>query len=361
MGLLRFILALSVVTAHCGAIFGSTFVGGQVAVQSFFIISGFYMSLILNEKYIGVNGAYKLFITNRLIRLYPIFWVVLLLTVLGCLAIGWSTFGQVFPKFGNYLSVKPNFWSFLYLILTNILIFGQDIVLFLGINPTDGSLFFTDDFTKTQPPLYFFLFIPQAWSLGIELAFYLIAPFILRRGTRFVLVLLAFSLLLRLFIHNYLGLQNDPWTYRFFPTELGFFLLGYLSYRLYLRSKTMALSPKISLFALCTLLVFTIGFAFIPSVKSPFFSFTVKECAYFALVALSIPLLFGYFKQHKWDNRIGDLSYPIYISHVMVAMLCQKMHLSSGWLIALMTVLFSVLLNQFVALPIEKYRQSRLA
>ena len=74
MGILRFLLAISVVAHHCGPILGFDFVGGQVAVQSFFIISGFYMSLILNEKYVGINSSYKLFITNRLIKLYPIFY-----------------------------------------------------------------------------------------------------------------------------------------------------------------------------------------------------------------------------------------------------------------------------------------------
>lgn len=70
MGIIRFLLALSVVITHCGSLFGTSLVVGQIAVQSFYIISGFYMSLILNEKYIGVNGSYKLFITNRF---YPIY------------------------------------------------------------------------------------------------------------------------------------------------------------------------------------------------------------------------------------------------------------------------------------------------
>lgn len=72
MGIIRLLLAISVLISHTSTIFGFGFVGGQAAVQAFFIISGFYMAFILNEKYIGENNSYKLFITNRLLRLYPI-------------------------------------------------------------------------------------------------------------------------------------------------------------------------------------------------------------------------------------------------------------------------------------------------
>jgi len=41
MGILRLLLALSVITAHAGPIFGLTSVGGVMAVETFFMISGF--------------------------------------------------------------------------------------------------------------------------------------------------------------------------------------------------------------------------------------------------------------------------------------------------------------------------------
>ena len=87
MGILRFILAITVVIAHSSSVFGCNFVGAQIAVQAFYIISGFYMALILNEKYVGVNGSYKLFISNRFLRLYPIYWTVLLLTIAMSIAV----------------------------------------------------------------------------------------------------------------------------------------------------------------------------------------------------------------------------------------------------------------------------------
>lgn len=50
MGLARLLLALSVVLAHLPVLLGPL-VNGHVAVQGFFIISGFYMALILDSKY----------------------------------------------------------------------------------------------------------------------------------------------------------------------------------------------------------------------------------------------------------------------------------------------------------------------
>jgi peptidoglycan/LPS O-acetylase OafA/YrhL len=363
MGLIRLLLALSVVAAHSHTIIGLKFVGGPVAVQSFFIISGFYMSLILNEKYVGVNNSYRLFITNRFIRLFPIYWAILIATLLACVGFGLITKGQSFSRLDSYLSVKFNFLSFSYLIASNIFIFGQDVVMFLGIRPENGTLFFTTNFWNTNPRLDSFLMIPQAWSLEIELIFYLIAPYILKRGLKIVISIIVLSFLLRLIIYNYLGLQNDPWTYRFFPTEIIFFLLGYVSFTIYVKLKTMVIPPKISQLILLYVVALTFLYPFLPSLKPDWFPFSVRESVYFASIFLSIPFLFHFLKRSKLDNQIGELSYPVYISHVLVGLVCKSLpfvFLRKGWAIALFTIIVSFLLNKIIAAPIEKYRQSRL-
>ena len=107
MGMIRFLLALSVVAAHGAVIWKFNLVGGQIAVQAFYIISGFYMSLIINEKYIGKNNSYKLFITNRFLRLYPIYWTVFLGTILTWIIVSVISQMHMFPNFDNYVSVNP--------------------------------------------------------------------------------------------------------------------------------------------------------------------------------------------------------------------------------------------------------------
>jgi len=99
-------------------------------------------------------------------------------------------------------------------------------MLFLAIEAK--KLVFTQNFSKSDLPLYPGLIIPQAWTLGLEISFYLIAPFILARK-KILFLLLIFSFAIRIILHQ-IGLgREDPWVYRFFPAELAFFILGALS------------------------------------------------------------------------------------------------------------------------------------
>ena len=119
----------------------------------------------------------------------------------------------------------------LFLILSNLFIVGQDWLMFFGIE--HSSLLFTGSFAHSDVPLYQGLLVPQAWTLGVEITFYLVAPFVLRSPRR-LLALLAASLALRaVLIATGIGL-NDPWTYRFFPAELALFLAGALSHQILL-------------------------------------------------------------------------------------------------------------------------------
>src|ERR1041384_5510881 len=95
MGTIRTLLALAVALFHSYGIFSGhqTMTGGTTSVQSFYIISGFYMALILNEKYRPGPGSYKLFITSRFLRIFPVYWAFLAVVVLSCIA-GQLFFGE---------------------------------------------------------------------------------------------------------------------------------------------------------------------------------------------------------------------------------------------------------------------------
>ena len=71
MGTVRTLLALAVVFAHC---YGFMFTGGMLAVQIFYMISGYLMSLILLNENAYTN--LKSFYINRALRLFPIYWIV---------------------------------------------------------------------------------------------------------------------------------------------------------------------------------------------------------------------------------------------------------------------------------------------
>ncbi|NDJ22410.1 acyltransferase family protein [Nostoc sp. B(2019)] len=355
MGLLRVLLALTVVVAHSNAIFGLIFTQGVVAVQTFFIISGFYMTMILEKKYIG-KGSYKLFLSNRLLRLYPIYWVVLIITIIvNLVAVFVIDKPVTLSYYINYFS-QMNFGTFLFTVITNIILLGQDVVMFLGLDTETGKMFFTSDYFKTDPEFWRFLFIPQAWTLGIELSFYLIAPFLVRRKTSTILTLISISLLLRVYIYFYLGLTNDPWIHRFFPTELALFLLGTISYRIYSKIANKKIR-KIELSITVVFLLATIFYQFIPDFYK-MWSFYIFSC-------LSIPFIFKVTKDSKFDMRLGEFSYPVYIVHRIVIQvltpITDRLRIDDyrGELATVLSFLAAFLLIKYVSDPIEKIRQLR--
>ena len=360
MGFLRIILALTVVIAHSDSLFGFTFTGSLVAVETFFIISGFYMAMILDKKYIG-KGSYTLFLSNRFLRLYPILWVVLLLTLIASFASfvftgNWFRL-SLYIKYFDIMSIK----ALLFQIITNVALFGQDIVMFLGISQETGEMYFTHDFRTSQPMFYHFLFVPQAWSLGIEVTFYLIAPFIVRKSNLFIALLIILSMSIRIFTYLFLGFTHDPWTYRFFPSELALFLLGTVSYRLYKVYKI----HKITIFGYKIEKIIT-GIFFIVLIFYQFVPHMINWIFY-ALCCLSIPFLFDLSKSSKFDSRIGELSYPIYVIHILVIGSISPFFSVIGlwdnhkgeWSI-IITILVSYILVRLISDPIEMVRQSRV-
>jgi peptidoglycan/LPS O-acetylase OafA/YrhL len=327
-------------------------VGGQLAVQLFYIISGFLISYVLSHtpKYRNPLTFYW----SRILRLYPIYYTVALMT----LAARLSRPSQSLVDFYGQIPAGAD----VLLIASNILLFGQDWVMFFGVE--NGALVLTSDFSKSEFVLARGLLVPQAWTLGVELSFYLIAPFVLR-DTRRLLGLLGLSLAMRLLlVLQGIGL-HDPWTYRFFPAELTLFLLGALSEQLLLPKWRRIADDKrlarwraptvgtVILLAACT------AFPWVPG------NSLAKGVGLIALFLLLLPLAFLYQNQHAIDRKIGDLSYPMYIGHWFV-ILClgfaaARLAISPA-VLAIVSVAASIafawLLNVLIASRIEGYRKN---
>ena len=151
------------------------------------------------------------------------------------------------------------------------------------------------------------------------------------------------------------GLPRDPWLARFFPTQLVFFLAGNLSYRGYKMIQDIEIK-KFYLFGILMILILVMLFFKLTYLK--------KALLYFMLFVCALPFIFKYTKRLKFDNMVGELSYPVYISHLFVYMLVGNLaitnFLGAGLTVTIVSVLFSILLNRFVAKPVEKIRQKRL-
>lgn len=355
MGTLRLILALSVVLNHSGSFFSFLMIDGLVAVQIFFIISGFYMTMVLNGKYNTPNGK-LLFLTNRFLRLFPLYITVVCLTLLSNVL-----WGQFFNQWGvlefykEYSSLFNN-GSFLYIIFTNLLLFTQDIVMFLQLEPSSGSLVFTENFRNSYPALFEFLFIPQGWSLGIELSFYLLAPYILKRKLFTVLIIISITLIIRFYISQSLGWNNDPWPFRFFPTTLTFFLFGTLSFHFYNSIKVHKPKNYFQTIIILSYFIFIIMYQSIPKVI--YIDINLTDCFLYLYSIVAVAYLFNISKSVPLDNYLGELSYPIYLIHALIITILTYMHI--GAMKSLITILLSFIVSafllHFIETPIKKFR-----
>jgi peptidoglycan/LPS O-acetylase OafA/YrhL len=359
MGLLRFLLALAVLVTHSDALFNIKFVPGNIAVEAFFIISGFYMSMIITEKYSIVKNGYSLFITNRLIRIYPIYWLILLISVCYSLVL------IFYAKRVDTLSLYFDYWhsinplSWFYVIFTNIIIIGQDVVLFLKVNAL-GNLQFTSHFmVSNKVRVYSLEFVPQAWSLSLELVFYFLSPFIVKLKNNTLIIIAAAIFSVRI-IAWYYGLDYDPWTSRFLPFELLWFLAGILSYRGY---KKLLLLP-VNRLVCYGIFSFVIGATlFLNAVGSQ----PLLDLFYLFAVVLAIPFIFLITKSSKFDRWIGEFSYPFYISHILCLKMAQtligKFKLSDSVapvLAFVITFVFCYILIELFGKKIERIRALRV-
>lgn len=336
MGTLRFILALSVAYGHLAV--PMSFPTADIAVQSFFVISGFYMALVLNEKY--GDGSYWLFISNRLLRLWPTYFVVLILS-LG-VADNWHSIAAL-----DWLGL----WFF---IASQILIVGQDLYLFLFVDHK-GALAFTSHYAEVSAPLYGFAPIPQAWTLGLEIYFYLLAPFLVRRGPVFLAAIIAASLVLRMALQWAFGFSGNPWSFRFFPSEIALFLTGSLGYYVYAAADDAQRRQAKALLSIVAVLLFAClavnRWEGIPRLAS---------LSLLAAVVVGVPKLFDVTRNLAWDKYIGELSYPLYICHFLFGWLLLPTTFPGVFLALFLSLAMSAALYHFVEKPIDVWRQSRL-
>lgn len=364
MGIIRLILAISVVVSHSGPLFGINFVGGTKAVELFFIISGFYMSLVLNEKYKEKNSN-KVFYWSRIFRLYPLYLLLLFLTCIVQYII-FKTNPEISTTLSFFIENKYNFNSsvIIFLVFENILLFGQEIIFFLTPNEM-GSIVFTEDFSSEKMHLHNYMFIPQSWSISVELLFYLVAPFIVRKKIKSLLLILTFGLFIWVLLKG-INLNHDPWNHRFFPYVIVYFLLGAFSYKFYYwlsKSKNFKIDKKyftkIALFLLIINVLILIFYFKLPIKLTN----EVKYNIYIVFFVFSLPVIFEFTKMNKIDGFIGELSYPIYLSHLLVILILSSFQLNvelNSALTIFCTLIFSIFLLVIFIKPLEKIRQKRI-
>lgn len=360
MGTLRVLLALAVVAAHAGPAFGWTWLlmtEGPRSVQAFYAVSGFYMTLVLHEKYVG-PGSYGAFLRARVLRLLPMYVVVAAATVAAAVAFQAAGFGT-FPPLAHWQSADLAARDAALLAASNALLVGQDALCFAALDPATGALHWSANAFAAPKSAWQFLFVPQAWTVCVELMFYAVAPLLVRRPVWLLAGLTLASYAARAWTIRAFGVGWDPWTYRFFPFELAHFLLGALACRAYFALRARDLLPR----PLCLL---ALAAALALPIAAPYLGDDVWKGWYAApglvpLLACLLPFVFAATRDSRIDRAFGELSYPIYLAHFLCVHAVDA--LGSPWcsehrgeLVAAASLLLAVALWRGVGAPLEAAR-----
>ena len=242
----------------------------------------------------------------------------------------------------------------------NIAIVGQELLFWFTIGP-HGELVFNSTGAVPNPPDLLLgwqaLLVPQSWSLSMELMFYALAPFLARLSWRWLAAIAAASIALRL--SGYLLPVNYPiWQGRFFPTALFLFVFGMLAQKaLPLAAalpKAVGWIVNVALLALMIML---------PAVSDALhINSEITRWAMYVLIAVAIPFVFNAFKNFALDRWIGDLSYPLYLVHLLVigAVLTFIPNAPyAAWVAIGASLALSALTLVLIDHPVDRWRQRR--
>ncbi len=289
-GMFRLFLATLVVLHHGLRIFPV----GAFAVYAFFILSGYWVGRMYDEFYEKKTNAYGLFIYSRVLRLYPLY---LLCTVLMLLVSRFIIFNHYHVSLTPALGVKEY----------------SCMALLAPLNLLDFKL------------------LNPAWSLAVEMQFYIIAPLIIllirkmNTALLFIIVLAA---------SVYFTFNKS---YKFNETVLSYliyFLIGMLIY-----FKALKVSRQWVLISVMAILgiilvsysVHSLRFALLYHQETP------GNYGYYDLFNQVMPFFFIPFiihnlsqKSDKMDRHFGDFSYTIYLVHWIVFSVYYKAFTDGG-------------------------------
>jgi peptidoglycan/LPS O-acetylase OafA/YrhL len=318
LGSLRLILAIAVAASHAGfRIAGLN--PGVIAVVGFYLISGYVMAGLIRRHYSQPATA-PAFYLDRALRLFPQYF-----TYLG-LALAW----QLYTQTENYhLSHPPTAADF----INNILIVPLNYYMWNG----------SDRYTL----------IPPAWSLGAEIQFYLVAPFLLIWPKRLLVVGL---LSLGVYLGALGGLINSDWYgYRLLPGVLFFFLLGALIQHHHQHPQPARAAAIAALAALAATAALG-ALQYHGTLRQPYHAET--------LLGLIIGIAFLHTlaprPRTRWDDLAGDLSYGVFLNHFLILWLLYPQGARLDQIPALLAISTALawLTHRTIERPLLKWRQT---
>lgn len=272
LGTWRFFLATAVVFVH---LYANALPGlGQYAVWAFYVLSGYLMACVLNEKYGPSMLGTRNFYINRFIRIFPLYWI-------AC-AVGFIIIIYVNSKGINSREFNPEY----------------------GVPSTNGGRFFA--ITLFPFVRYDLKFVPVSVALSIEVMSYIMMPLIVfNRRAAWI------TFLISIIANLEIGISADSFVPRYIglTTCMCIFSLGVLTYQ-YKDSLTwFQNSPKLAItcWAINCFIVYKLSIY--PGTYGMYVS---------ALLSAWVTISLARINSGKIDTKLGDISYPIYLFHTCI-------------------------------------------
>lgn len=289
-GYFRFFLAAVVFLHH-----SSRVSLGIPAVYIFFMLSGYWIYRMWHGEYKYCAGPYLTFLISRIWRLLPvfIFHSILFLSIFAAL--------KPFPDVSNI-------WDLLHFAVSHIVILGYAN---LGTELT---------------------MIVPAWSLDIELQFYIIAPLLMagiaarsEAAKKAKILLLTFSGVgVGILVFNF-ALDIDVVQTQNIAYFLIFFLIGAAAAdQNFKPSRRFAqLSAGASILFIVAMMVFpeTRGIVIGGAERSDVYALNISFSVIVAFLAAPLAIATCQVKSSKIDRHLGNLSYVFYLNHWVGAFL----------------------------------------
>lgn len=281
MGAYRLFLAFCVLYSHVfGGIMGWNI--GVVAVISFFVMSGYVMAILVSKHYPAI-GDVPAFYKDRAARLFPQYILYMVATLTCVHMIGISD--------PFLLDTGPLH------ILLNALILPLGFYMF-GLDNA--------------------LYIPPAWSLGLEFSFYLVFPFFWRFSLPWKYALIIVSLAVA--FSALMGLINTDWFgYRLLPGTFFIFAVG------------SALAKPETIGRYYPLLVLGLGLTALIVVLTNQRLYTLpynREVMAGIVIGIVIVGALGKRRFSRFDELLSNLSYGVFLNHVLLMWLAKHFGIS---------------------------------
>ncbi len=288
-GTYRTLLALMVVAIHLGGI--PTV--GCYAVFGFYILSGYLMTFIMQENYGYTRSGIFKYALNRFLRIYPIYWVSIMLTV--------AIIAYVGEKFS--VAYHPSmYWpkGIVNIIKNSLIIFP-----------------FVDN-PRLSPP---------AWALTVEIFFYICIGLGISKNKNRVLFWLMLSVIYHIVAISK-GMDNY---FTIFAASLPFATgAAVYHYKSYLLNRLTFMSDKLGGFLPIILFLAMLANWFLgiklgarghstSVIDIIFFYINYLICS-FTVVTLAERQTLPFISK-TFDKWLGSLSYPIYLIHYQVGLL----------------------------------------